>query len=453
MPNPVQPAAPIVPEYITVHLGPPDSNAENVTVLFPNYIKNVASNEIYPTWPENAIRANVYAFVSHALNRIYTGYYRKKGYDFDITNSPEYDQLYTYDRTVYQNVAEIVDGLFNDYVVKGAKNVPYLTRFCSGRFGPCDGLNQWGSVDLASSGYTPYQILQYYYGDDIGIFRNAPVENLLIYEGPAMRVGSADENVRTMQRMLNRISENYPAIPKIPAVNGVFDEATRSAVRKFQELFNLTTDGIIGKATWYKIQFVYNNSKLVTNLLSERVALEDVDRYFTGTQRIGNRGDIVTFIQFYLNTIADFYEKIPPVKIDGIFGPKTRAAVMAFQQAYGLPITGAVDRNTWDRIQQLYNSILVSIPDTLKPLLLQGYPGYFIQEGSPPLVVQQLQTYLNGIAQNDESIPTVTVNGIFDSQTKTAVKAFQKKLGIPQTGYVGPIVWIAIVNQYDEFAE
>ena len=166
------PNQPIIPAYITVHLGAPESNAENVTVPFSDYIKNVASSEIYPTWPENAIRANIYAQISYALNRYYTQYYRSRGYNFDITNSIAIDQSFVYGRDYFENVSEIVDELFNDYVVKGGGVEPYFTAYCDGEEIRCEGLEQWGTVDLANQGYTPLEILQYYYGNDISIVKN-----------------------------------------------------------------------------------------------------------------------------------------------------------------------------------------------------------------------------------------------------------------------------------------
>ena len=170
-----------VPEFITVHLGPPDSAAENVTVSFPEYIKNVASSEIYPTWPENSIRANVYAQVTFALNRIYTEWYRSRGYPFDITSSTSYDQKFIKNRNIFENVSEIVDDIFNRYVVKQGSQNPYFTEYCNGTTVTCSGLSQWGTVSLANQGKTPYEILQYYYGNDIDI-KTAPILQALLLD-------------------------------------------------------------------------------------------------------------------------------------------------------------------------------------------------------------------------------------------------------------------------------
>ena len=225
------PITPFIPAYITVHLGAPDSNAENVTVPFADYIKNVASSEIFPTWPESAVRANIYAQISYALNRYYTEYYRSRGYNFDITNSTTIDQSFVYGRDYFDNISRIVDELFNDYVVKGSSIEPYFTAYCDGREVDCEGLKHWGTVDLANQGYTPYEILQYYYGDDIGIVTNAPVQNSTIPSPERdLTLGAVGNDVQQVQIRLNRISKNYPSIPKVYPVDGVYDTATENAV-------------------------------------------------------------------------------------------------------------------------------------------------------------------------------------------------------------------------------
>ena len=250
---------PVVPEYITVHLGPPDQTAENVTVPFTDYIKNVASSEIYPTWPESALRANILAQISVALNRVYTEYYRGRGYDFDITSSTRYDQAYVPGRSTFENIDRLVDDSFNDYIVRQGNVEPLYAQFCDGVRTQCPGLSQWGSVDLAEQGLTPYEILQRYFGDNINIVFNAPVgDGTPSYPGRPLTRGSVGEDVRTIQQQLERIRRNYPAIPRITEISNVFDQETEDAVRAFQRIFNLEEDGIVGKATWYKIKMIYN---------------------------------------------------------------------------------------------------------------------------------------------------------------------------------------------------
>ena len=214
---------PIIPESITVHLGAPDQPAPNVTVPFLDYVMNVASSEIYPTWPEEAIRANMYAQISFALNRVYTEYYRSRGYDFDITNSTRYDQYFVNGRDIFENIQQIVGDIFNDYVRRQGSVEPLFAQYCNGTTVTCNGLSQWGSVSLAESGYTPYRILQNYYGNNIDIVQNAPIGGATP-SAPAepLRFDSAGGEVRQLQIRLNRISDNYPNIPKIRYPNGIF---------------------------------------------------------------------------------------------------------------------------------------------------------------------------------------------------------------------------------------
>ena len=252
------PDLPYIPETITVHLGEPSSAAANVTVSFPDYIKNVASSEVYPTWPESAIRANVYAQISFALNRVYTEFYRSRGYPFDITSSTAYDQAFINGRDTFLNVDRIVDEIFDSYVRRQGNVEPLFTAYCDGIRVQCQGLSQWGTVSLAESGLLPYQILQYYYGQDIDIVRNVPVLPASGSVPPfPLRRGSADNDVLRLQIRLNRISANFPAIPKITPTNGIFGESTADAVRTFQQIFDLTPDGIVGFNTWYKISAIY----------------------------------------------------------------------------------------------------------------------------------------------------------------------------------------------------
>ena len=447
------PVTPVIPDYITVHLGSPSSNARNVRVPFTDYIKNVASSELYPSWPEEALRANIYAQISFALNRIFTEYYRSRGYNFDITNSTSYDQAYVDGRDIYSNISRIVDELFNDYVTKGNQIQPYFTEYCDGRNITCQGLSQWGSVTLANRGRTPYQILQNYYGNDVNIVRNAPVRNITeSYPGRLLRIGSfGGEDIRTIQRQLNRIRQNYPSIPAIPEANGFFDAATRAAVIQFQRIFNLTPDGIVGKATWYQIKRIYNAVKRLSELYSEGITISEVERIFSEVLKRGSRGNDVRVIQYFLNFLGFFNDRLPQISVDGIFGPATENAVRQFQSQYGLTVDGIVGRATWNAIVDAYNSTLNSLPDEYRSYSSLLYPGYTITTGSSGNVVTQIQTFLRTIAQNNSAVPLITVDGIFGNQSKAAVIAVQRLAGLPQNGVVGPLTWNAIVNLYNEY--
>ena len=257
---------PVVPNSITVHLGKPDEASRNISVSFDDYIKNVASSELYPTWPSEALKANIYAIISFTLNRIYNEWYRSKGYNFDITSSPIYDQTFTENRSIYQNISDIVDEIFNDYVVKGNQIQPYFTRYCDGRKTTCNGLSQWGSVSLANQNKKALEILKNYYGNDIKIIENAPVgNNIEGYPGFEVGPGAAGNPVLLIQRDLNRIRKNYPAIPNISDTIGAYTTETEQAVRKFQEIFSLPITGIVDKATWYKIKYIYTSVKKLSD--------------------------------------------------------------------------------------------------------------------------------------------------------------------------------------------
>lgn len=248
----------VIPDPITVHLGSPSSSAANVQVRFTDYIKNVASSEIYPTWPDAALRANIYAIITFALNRVFTEWYRSRGYSFDITSSTAYDQAYVHGRTIFESISRIVDEIFNQYVRRQGQNAPYFTSFCNGTTATCSGLSQWGTVSLAERGLTPLQILRNYYPNNIEIAETNAVTGVLSsYPGTPLRTGSRGLDVQVIQTWLNRIRRNYPAIPEITDAAGVFGDSTRAAVTKFQSVFNLTADGVVGKSTWYKISYLY----------------------------------------------------------------------------------------------------------------------------------------------------------------------------------------------------
>lgn len=443
-----------IPKNITVHLGAPDSDAENVTLPFPEYIKNVASSEIYPNWPENAIRANIYAITTYALNRIYTEWYPSRGYDFDITNTTRFDQAFVPNRDIFENISQIVDEIFNDYVVRQGTVNPLFTSFCNGTTSTCAGLSQWGTVTLANEGRTPYEILQNYYGDDINIVQNAPVENITeSYPGTPLRIGDAGNDVQTIQIELNRISDNYPAIPKIPEPEGIFDTATENAVRKFQEIFDLSQTGEVDKSTWYRIKQYYTGVKSLADLISEGVTVQEAQRPFENVLTIGSSGIAVTTIQYYLAVIAYFLGNIPLIPLNSIYDEVTADAVRKFQEYYGLTVTGEVDIETWDTLREIYISVVASIPDSFYGKRAKLYPGYFLTEGMRNDSVRDLQTYLSTIGRFYAEIPEIPVTGYFGSQTATAVETFQRLFGLNVTGAVGPVTWNDIAKQYDFLVE
>ena len=441
---------PTIPETITVHLGLPNQPAENITVPFPDYIKNVASSEIYPTWPDAAIRANIYAQITYALNRIFNEFYRSQGYDFDITSTTQYDQTFIKGRDIYENISQIVDEIFNNYVVRQGRVDPFFTAYCNGTTSVCDGLSQWGTVALAEQGLTPYQILQQFYGNDIGILENVPISaNIASYPNVPLRLGDAGNTVKTIQLELNRIADNYPAIPKIENPNGVFDKATEDAVREFQRIFNLTPDGIVGKSTWYQLKYLYNGVKRLNELTSEGLTLEEVTRPFPAVLREGNSGVDVRSLQYYLDALAYFNDALPDIEQDGYFGPATAAAVRAFQSLVGLNPDGIVGPQTWQQLKRAYADILSMLPAGMEESNAGIYPGYFLSLGMENEDVRNLQTYLKGIADYSGVIPPIAVTGVFDEATRDAVAALQAQNGLPPTGNVGPATWSLIRRLYN----
>ena len=348
---------PYVPQFITVHLGPPGSDRENVTVSFSDYVKNVASSEIYPTWDESALRANILAIVSFALNRVYTEYYRSRGYDYDITNSTAYDQYFVKGRSFFDNISRLADELFNDYLRRPGFVEPLAAKFCNGTTAICEGLSQWGSENLAQQGYNSVEILRSYYGD-VEIVNNAPVQGYTSsYPGNPLRRGTTGPSVVTVQASLNRISQSYPAIPKIPVVDGIYGVRTENAVRKFQEVFNLTPDGVVGPATWYALVRLYTAVTRLSELRSQGQKYYVNSWAYRNPIRPGSRGIKVEHLQYMLSVMSAYIQEIPPLTIDGIYGDQTRNAVIAAQKRFGLPQTGVVDAATWDEIYDQFSGI------------------------------------------------------------------------------------------------
>ncbi len=348
---------PFVPQRITVHLGTPSSYAANVTVPFSDYVKNVASSEIYPTWDEAALRSNILAITSYALNRVYTEFYRSRGYDFDITNSTAYDQAYVNGRSYFSNISRLVDELFNDYLRRPGFVEPLAAKFCNGTTATCEGLSQWGSQNLALQGYDSIRILRSYYGN-VEIVTNAPIQNITSsYPGTPLRRGSSGPSVVVIQVELNRISQNYPAIPKLATVDGIFGSRTEASVRAFQNIFDLGVDGIVGQATWYALVRLYTAVTNLSELRSQGQQFYSISWAYPDPIETGDTGEKVRHLQYMLSVLSAYINNIPPLAVDGIFGTNTRNAVVAAQEFFGLPVTGSVDAATWDEIYDQFAGI------------------------------------------------------------------------------------------------
>lgn len=348
---------PVVPQQITVHLGAPSAYAANVTVPFIDYVKNVASSEIYPTWDVAALQANILAIVSFALNRVYTEFYRSRGYDFDITNNTAFDQAYVNGRSFFDSISRQVDTFFNDYLRRPNFVEPLAAKFCNGTTVTCEGLSQWGSQNLAEQGFNTIEILRNYYGN-VEIVNNAPIRGITSsYPGTPLRLGSTGPSVVVVQVELNRISQNYPAIPKLDSADGIFGSRTEASVRRFQEIFGLTPDGIVGKATWYALVRLYTAVTQLSELRSQGQQFYSINWEYPDPIQEGDTGDKVRHLQYMLSVLSAYIPAVPTVAIDGIFGPATRDAVVAAQGWFGLPQTGQVDDKTWDEIYDQFAGI------------------------------------------------------------------------------------------------
>ncbi|MBR2079179.1 MAG: peptidoglycan-binding protein [Clostridia bacterium] len=444
-------AVPTIPEYITVHLGSPSSAAEDITVSFPDYIKNVASSEIYSTWPEEAIKANILAEVSFALNRVYSEWYPSMGYNFDITNNTAFDQKFIKDRSIYENISRITDELFNDYLRKEGTVNPLFAQYCDGREVTCKGLSQWGTVPLAEDGLSAEEIIRNYYGDDTEIVVNAPVsENVPSFPGTVLSVGTLGESVRRMQLYLNRISVNYPAIPKIPVSSGRFDENTENAVKAFQRIFRLAADGVIGKATWYRIIYIYDAVTKLSELTAEGVGYENLPKQFKGALREGSTGGQVVTLQYFLNLLSPFTDYLKPILTDGVYGSSTRNAVLAFQRNKGLPQTGEVDERTWNSLYSAYKGAVDYLEEEriLEEVGTEPFPGVVLKLGDNGPSVRVIKTYLNYISRFFFEVPPLAESTLFDRRTQSAVTEFQRIFALPQTGQVNEKTWNTIAEVY-----
>ena len=439
----------VIPKTITVHLGKPSASARNVTVSFRDYIANVASSEVYPTWPEQALRANIHCQISLALNRIYTEWYPSKGYSFNITNSTSYDQYYVHGRTVFDVMVRLTNDIFNTYIRKKGTVNPYYAEYCDGKSVSCAGLKQWGTVTLANQGKNALQILRYYYGNDVEIVRSDNIRSIpQSYPGSPLRQGSSGPAVFTLQRQLNRIAKDYPFLGKLN-VDGVFGAQMASTVRAFQKQFNLTADGVVGRQTWYKISYIYVSVKDLAELTSEGETAGGTlpDGSWGGTVlRQGSRGSAVERVQFWLNTIAQYDDNIPTLTVDGIFGTGTTAAVRAFQRRHGLTVDGVVGKATWDAIYREYRSIQ---SDNGTP---NAYPGTPLRPGDRGQNVRLVQFWLKIARSVYSALNDVGVDGIFGPSTTAAVKKFQSYFGLASDGIVGRATWSKLYEVYNDAA-
>jgi peptidoglycan hydrolase-like protein with peptidoglycan-binding domain len=378
------------------------------------------------------------------MNRVYTEWYRTKGYNFDITNATAYDQAFIPDKGIFGNISELVNEIFDEYITREGRIEPLFAQFCDGRISQCDGMYQWGSVDLANQGYTPIEILKYYYGEDIIIATNAPVGiDVGTFPGD-LKFGDTGPYVQIAQIMLNRVGLNYPAIPKI-AADAYFGPVTESAVIKFQVIFNLPETGVIDKGTWYEIRRIFNGVNKLAELASTGFYIGSIPEEATLQPNT-----YIQILQFFLNIVSAYYPTVPAVDINGIFNDQTRAAIIEFEKTMNLPQTGLIDEETYNALNSTVLSILNTSPPSSIYLPRIIFPKLELVRGQNEIFIYILEQYLNFISTLNPSIPRIIPNNIFDTQTEAAVLEFQKYYGLTPTGRVNEETWNKIVEIYRE---
>ena len=385
------------------------------------------------SWPEEALRANIIAQVSLALNRIWTEWYPSRGYSFNITGSPGYDQAYVNGRTVFAVMERLTAELFNTFVQRSGDAEPYFTEYCDGKTVTCPGMKQWGTVDRAREGMNALQILRYYYGNRVQLVTTDNIAAIpSSYPGSPLRRGSTGTNVRILQKQLSRIAKDYPSFGK-PAVTGTFDEATENSVKKFQKQFSLTADGVVGQRTWNALYAAWVDAQSDLGGTA-----------WPGTAlRRGAAGMEVRLVQFWLRLAADNYSALRTVTVDGSYGAATVSAVEAFQTLFGLTSDGVVGRSTWNKLKE------VGLAVANKIVAANVAPGQFTtttRAGSSGTAVRAVQYYLRRLAAYYSDVPRVAVDGKFGAATTRAVKAWQSRAGLTADGVVGRLTFQSLYD-------
>lgn len=438
---------PIIPEEIIIHLGSPSSNARNIRVNFVEYIKNVASGELYPNWPKEALKANILAIISFTLNRIYNEWYPSQGYNFDITSSSQYDQSFAENRQFFESIYVLVDEIFNSYIVRSGQVQPLFASYCDGKNTTCSGLSQWGSVYLANQGNNALSILKHYYGNNIQIVEEAPVAPNIESFSSELSIGDAGDAVRILKRQLNRIGQNYPAIPAILFYTVYFDVSLEEAVKVFQNVFSLPVTGKVDRATWYKIKYYYNAVKKISNLYSEGLSYEEVSLKYPSILKVGNQGKYILDLHYYLAVIACFDDSIPSVELnDEEYTFETYSNVLAFQEKYQLEQTGEVDSITWNKILEVYSYYIQMIPNRCQYTFDEFFSGRYLSLGMQGEDVLHLQQLLYLICESTHEIPGVVISGEYDGLTEKSVRSLQRKFGLEDSGVVTATTWKNIVE-------
>lgn len=437
----------MIPEFITVNIGDLNKCDEIITIPFIDYIKNVACSSIYPTWRDDAIRANVYAIVSFTLNRIYSDWYRSKGYGFEITSNENIDQMFVKGRNLFRNICNIVDECFNNCIKFEGFNQPILAR-CVNLNENNKNLSRWGSFDLAEKGFSSIDILKRYYGEDISIYEVPNIGGVFKpYGGTELSKGSSGYDVKIIQKQLNEISKKYKGISRILEEDGIFGDYTERAVKDFQTIFGINVDGIVGKITWNRISLVYS---LIKKIFGDVNEIEEEEQGFREL-KIGDKGNDVLNVQKSLNYIFSEYKFLPKLKEDGYYGKETRKAVELFQQLFGLIVDGIVGKNTYDRIEyvkknmRFLNVFLKSqINNKFKDIDFEKRNYGNLEDILLPLKkgdvgenVKILQRELNKLSNYYGFIEKISEDGIFGNKTQESLINFQKKFALRVDGIFG----------------
>lgn len=445
-----------IPQFITIHLGEVGEEGETLTVPFIDYVKNVACSTIYPTWNEEAIKANIYAIVSFALNRVYTNWYRSKGYGFQITSSKIHDQMYVKGRTLFKNVCDMVDDMFDKCIKLEGFYQPLLSR-CENTTMDYKILSRWGSLSLAEDGLFALDILKKYFGDTVQIV-DVPKIECVMKKCPNRELfhGVNNDDVRFLQKALNMISSHYKGISKIGSITGYFGDETERAVRDFQRIFNLKVDGIVGSKTWKKICIIY----AIIKQLYHNDELEEIAPEFK-TLQYGQTGEDIEVLQKDLNNILRDFNNYTQIKEDGIFGQETEKAVKFFQRVFGLNVDGIAGKNTMGRIEYAkefisdlkdlveYHNQINSVKDKTSDMnsiiesrhssedLSKINNKLPIKMGDSGEHVYKLQKYLNRLSRYYGFLHKIKEDGIFGRETEDMVKKFQKYLFLTVDGIFG----------------
>lgn len=442
---------PEIPAYITVHLGAPDTEAESVTVSFPDYIKGVASANLSYDIPPEALKALIYGEMTLALNRIQERTYRKQGKSYDITSDPIYDQYYIYGVPVSEEINSEVNELFGGYIARGNDVSPIDLKICYTENERCRGMSVSGAVDLSDRGYDYIEILKYYFGRDLYIVEDAFVKGLSNEIGVSypQALGMSGSNVTGLKIMLNYVGKSYTTIPYIENTDGIYDYETEESVRELQRIFNIEPSGIFDQKTYYALLYAYNKIKTLSDLVEQGIELSEIPTELRAELKYGSIGNSVKLLQYWLSFLAAFEERIPPLDVIGVFGEKTYRSVVAFQRIFGLEPSGVVDNMTWNVLNNVYEGLYDSLPEFIFSESAVDYFGNLLVLGSVGTDVRYLQLYLNKVAEYYTEIPSVEMNGEYDIATEASVRAFQELFGIKNTGVVSSTTWNRLSDVYD----